>query len=97
MGASAPQTLTFAIYGPITRADLPGLCARVRALLEASGGAELALCDVHSVPADAVTVDAVARLALAARRHGCQIRMLGAAAGLRDLIAFMGLGDVLRS
>jgi len=34
MGSSAPHTISFAIVGPIARADLPGLCARVRRLLE---------------------------------------------------------------
>ena len=33
MTASAPQSIVFSIWGPITRADLPGLCERVCALL----------------------------------------------------------------
>jgi len=37
MAASAPQTVAFAIGGPITRADLPGLCAHICTLLERSG------------------------------------------------------------
>jgi len=61
------MALTFAITGPIARADLPGLCDRVCALLEESG-AGVALCDVSGVAVDAVTVDALARLQLAARR-----------------------------
>ena len=59
----------FVITGPITRADLPGLCGRVCALLERSD-AEIALCDVSGVEPDAVTVDALARLQLAAQRRG---------------------------
>jgi ABC-type transporter Mla MlaB component len=96
MATSPPSTITFAIWGPIERVDLPGLCDRVCRLLEGSG-ASLALCDVTGVAADAVTVDALARLQLAARRHGCPIRLCGASAGLRDLVAFMGLQDVLTS
>ena len=84
----------FAIRGPIVATDLSGLCDRVCALLQRSGSA-LAFCDVRGVNADAVTVDALARLQLAAHRRGCQVRLRGASADLRDLLAFMGLCDVL--
>ena len=84
----------FTIKGPIERDDLPGLHDRVCALLERSG-ATVAWCDVAGVDADAVTVDALARLQMAVRRHRCRIRLLGASDELRDLIAFMGLDDVL--
>ena len=93
MASLAPQT-TFAVHGPITRADLPGLCDRVCALLEGST-AGVAFCDVSSVQADAVTVDALARLQLAAHRHGCQVRLRNASAELLELVGFMGLRDVL--
>jgi ABC-type transporter Mla MlaB component len=94
MTATAPPTIVFAIGGPIERADLPQLCDRVCRLLERSR-AESALCDVSGVETDAVTVDALARLQLAARRHGCQIRLRHASSELRELVAFMGLCDVL--
>jgi ABC-type transporter Mla MlaB component len=94
MCASAPQTFTFAIRGPITRDDLPGLCKRVCGLLS-EGSAEIALCDVDEVDPDAVTVDALARLQLAARRHGCQVRLRRASSELLQLLDFMGLRDVL--
>jgi ABC-type transporter Mla MlaB component len=93
MPSSAP-TLAFAIRGPIARTDLPGLCDRVCALLESSD-AEVVLCDVRGVEHDAVTVDALARLQLAARRHGCRVRLRHAADPLCELVAFMGLADVL--
>ena len=86
--------ISFAIWGPIMPPDLPGLCDRVRGLL-ALNDAAVAWCDVRDVGADAVTVDALARLQLAARRHGCQVRLRGASDALRDLVALMGLGDVL--
>ena len=93
--ASLPEsTVAFTIEGPIARADLPGLCDRVCALLEQNGGG-VALCDVSSVDVDAVTVDALARLQLAARRHGCKVRLRHASSELLDLVAFMGLSDVL--
>jgi ABC-type transporter Mla MlaB component len=92
---SLPQTtIAFAIEGPIARDDLPGLCDRVCALLQESR-AGLALCDVRGVGVDAVTVDALCRLQLAARRHGCQVRLRNASRELLELVAFMGLEDVL--
>ncbi len=93
MGASAPRIVAFAIRGPITRADLPGLTDRVCALLRESPGG-VVLCDVRGVASDCVTVDALARLQLAAKRHGCRVR-LQASDELLELVAFMGLKDVL--
>ena len=94
MAARLPQKVAFAIRGPIVTADLPGLCAGVSALLEGSG-TEVALCDVSGLEPDAVTVDALARLQLAARRHGCQVRLRHASTALLELLAFMGLRDVV--
>ena len=92
---SAPtSTIVFAIDGPIARADLPGLCDRVCELLQRSRP-EVALCDVRGVDVDAVTVDALARLQLAARRHGCTVRLQNASSDLLELVAFMGLQNVL--
>jgi hypothetical protein len=50
---------------------------------------------VHGVEPDAVTVDALCRLQMAARRHSCRVRLRGASADLLDLVAFMGLTEVL--
>jgi ABC-type transporter Mla MlaB component len=86
--------LAFAVYGPIARADLPGLCDRVCALF-ASARPDLAICDVQGVEPDAVTVDALARLQLAAQRTGCRVLLRNASAELLELVAFMGLEDVL--
>jgi ABC-type transporter Mla MlaB component len=94
MTALPPSTVAFAVEGPIARSDLPGLCDRVCALLESSA-AGIALCDVSSVIVDAVTVDALARLQLAARRHGCRVRLRNASPDLLELLTFMGLRDVL--
>jgi ABC-type transporter Mla MlaB component len=94
MGGTGPYFVDFTISGPISRDDLPGLCDRVCALLCGSG-AGIARCDVRGVEPDAVTVDALARLQLAARRHGCRVRLEHASDELRELVAFMGLADVL--
>ena len=94
MATTDPRTTAFAIWGPIGREDLPGLCDRVCALL-AETDADVALCDVREVDADAVTVDALARLQLGARRHGCLVRLRNASDELRALVRFMGLTAVL--
>ncbi len=94
MADSGPTLVDFTITGPIARGDLPGLCDRVCALLSANG-AGIARCDVRGIEVDAVTVDALARLQLAAQRHGCRVRLRHASAELRELVAFMGLSDVL--
>ena len=94
MPTSEGNALTLVINGPIARADLPGLYRRVCGLLERRD-TPVALCEVERVNADAVTVDALARLQLAARRHGCQIRLQGASNELRELVCLMGLDDVL--
>ena len=52
-------------------------------------------CDVRSLPADATAIDLLARLQLAARRHGTELRLSGAPNALRELIAFCGLDSAL--
>jgi ABC-type transporter Mla MlaB component len=89
-----PTTIAFAIYGPIARDELPGLCGRVCALLRTERPGT-AFCDVHGVEPDAVTVDALCRLQLAASRCGCQVRLRQASPALLELVEFMGLRDVL--
>ena len=86
--------MDFSIWGPIARDDLPGLCDRVCNVLAESGGSDIR-CNVDGVAADAVTVDALARLQLAARRQGCRIHLRNASHDLLELVAFMGLRDVL--
>jgi ABC-type transporter Mla MlaB component len=94
MAANAQRTVAFAVRGPIAPSHLPGLCERMCSLLERSGAC-VALCDVRGVEPDAVSVDALARLQLAARRHACLVRLRNASSELRNLVAFMGLEDVL--
>jgi ABC-type transporter Mla MlaB component len=95
MAAPPGPTTVFTIRGPLDRADVPGLCARLRTSL-ADTASEIALCDVDSlVEPDLVTVDALARLQLAARRLGCAVRLRDASADLRGLLAFAGLEGVI--
>jgi hypothetical protein len=52
-------------------------------------------CDLRGVTPDAITVEALARLQLIARRNGCTLRLLNASAELLDVVEFMGLGRIL--
>ena len=87
--------IAFAIRGPIARADLPGLSDRVCATLRSGGAGGVAFVDVAGVEPDAVTVDALARLQLGAKRTGCRIRLRNASPDLLRLLAFLGLSDVV--
>jgi nitroreductase len=54
------------------------------------------VCDLGGpVDADAATIDILARLQLAARRLGLELRLRHASRELRELLAFAGLGEVL--
>jgi ABC-type transporter Mla MlaB component len=94
MATPEPHAVQLAIRGPIDRTDLPWLGERVCALMRESG-ADLVLCDVSAAEPSVVTVDALARLQLAAQRSGCRVRLRNPSSALRELVAFMGLGDVL--
>ena len=55
------------------------------------------VCDLSALgKADLETIDLLARLQLAARRHGRTIRFLHASPALHALIVFAGLDAVLR-
>jgi ABC-type transporter Mla MlaB component len=95
LASPEPRTILFVIGGPIGCADVPGLCERVRVLADGSD-AEVVVCDVGAlVDPDAVTVDALARLQLTARRLGRRVRLRHASAELRELLAFVGLDEVV--
>jgi len=51
--------------------------------------------DVGGLAADAVTVDVLAQLQLAARRLGRRVQLRNVSDDLRKLIAFAGLSEVL--
>ena len=94
MAVRTEKPVEFDVRGPIAPSDLAGLCDRVCALFGATR-AQVYLCDVRSVEPDAMTVDALARLQLAARRYGCRVRLRNASPELIDLVGFMGLTEVL--
>jgi len=60
-----------------------------------AGDPEKLVIDVRDAVADLAVVDALARLALIARRHGLRIRLCHASAELLDLIELAGLSEAL--
>jgi ABC-type transporter Mla MlaB component len=83
------------LSGPLTPAELRALCERVRALDRDPAG--VLVCDVTALTRpDAGTVDALARLGLAARQAGCELRLRRPVAALCELLDLCGLADVLR-
>ena len=93
--ADQRHSVTVEVPCLLGRDDLPALFARTCAQLARHPSCELLLCDVCGVAADAVAVDALARLALAARRSGCEVRLCGASQQLLALVELAGLADVL--
>ncbi len=94
--AVPPRPTVLTVAGRLEAADAPPLCELVRTSIRESN-ASTAICDVGDlVGVDAGTVDALARLRLTARRLGCELRLRGASGELLELLAFMGLGDVLQ-
>jgi ABC-type transporter Mla MlaB component len=94
MSAQPAKSVAFAISGRITREDVPALCDRACTLVRESG-ADTVECDVRGAGCDAVTVDALARLQLTARRSGFRMELRGACPTLVALLDFMGLSEVL--
>lgn len=90
----ATRSVSLAIAGPLTREDLPEVTERCCAFFSTYAGYRVE-CDVTGVGADAVTVDALARLQLVAQKNGCTVVLHNASAELCDLVELMGLTDVL--
>jgi ABC-type transporter Mla MlaB component len=90
----APVGLT--IRGPLRREDLPGLYARVCGRLAELPAGDVA-CGVTGLGADAVALEALARLQLAARGQGRRVLLVGASPALLDLVDLTGLTEVLLS
>ena len=83
------------LHGPIARGDLDAFCGRVVVLLEAAEAGPV-VCDVRALGRpDAVTVDALARLQLVARRHGRPLHLRAACEELQSLLRLMGLREIL--
>jgi len=59
-------------------------------------GPRTIFCDVSALDPDATAIDALARLQLCSRRVGLELRLRSASTELQELLAFVGLDEVLR-
>jgi|SRR5579884_783610 len=92
------QPLMLEIRGPLVREDLPGLHIRaMRRLSRRAGGATELELKLVRVAADAVAIDALATVALLARRSGCVVCLRRPDPELWRLIELSGLTEVFRS
>jgi len=89
-----PPPVQLVVRGPLHRWDLDGLSQRVCAVLSGLPG-RVVHCHLTNIEADAVAVDALARLQLVARREGCLVVLCDVTPELRELVNLLGLVDVL--
>ncbi|TML73736.1 MAG: STAS domain-containing protein [Actinobacteria bacterium] len=90
----AMTPLVLELDGELSRAALPSLSAHVQAVLDTHEH-DIVECDLAHAAADAVTVEALARLRLATLRRDCPLTLRGVTPELRQLIEFMGLRAAL--
>jgi ABC-type transporter Mla MlaB component len=93
MADPAARTLTFALRGALAREELPALADGIGWRLERAQPT-IALVDVAGLAADAVSLEALALIALHARRAGYRIHLHGCSSGLRAMIELAGLGEL---
>lgn len=87
--------ISFPVGPTVTRTDIPVVCADLAERLRGRGPG-VVTCDVTGIARpDVVTVEALARLRVTARRHGWRLVVSGAGPGLRQLVALLGLADAL--
>lgn len=91
----ASSAIFSAVRAMVARADVPALCADLAELLRGRAGG-VVVCDVADLAdPDLVTVEALVRLRLTARRHGWSLVVSGAGPDLLGLVRLLGLTDVL--
>jgi ABC-type transporter Mla MlaB component len=89
-----PKTIVLAVDS-LNPDDVPALIERMGPGV-VRGDATLILCDLARLAdADMATVDALARLALRARRMGCAVSLRDPSTELLELLGLAGLGEVL--
>lgn len=82
------------IQGHLEAMAIVALRKQLQSLIDS--GADLVICDVGMLDAwDLVTIDVLAHLTLMAQRLGCTIQVTGVCDQLAELIAFVGLNEVL--
>lgn len=96
MGREGIGEVVLTVDAPLSDAEVPDLCAAVERLLS-QHDIRLVTCDIGAiVDPDLAALDAVARMALTARRVGAAIEFQNACHGLLDLLELAGLTDVVR-
>jgi ABC-type transporter Mla MlaB component len=89
-----PKTIVL-VVDALEPGDVPDLLARMGPAT-VRGDARIILCDLARLAdADMATVDALARLALRARRMGCAVSLRDPSTELLELVGLAGLGEVL--
>jgi ABC-type transporter Mla MlaB component len=93
--ATTPNALV--VTGQVTRAEVPGLCAELEALLSGPSAVTWVDCDVGGVVhPDLALVEAIARLGLVARRAGdVELRLRNVPPELGSLLELVGLSGVV--
>jgi ABC-type transporter Mla MlaB component len=95
MGLSAQPEPTVVVGTRLTPGDVLDLWDIAGPLLDAAPGRSL-VCDVTALTVvDCGTIDALARMALRARRHGSRVHLRNASRELRELLALCGLAAVV--
>lgn len=90
-----PGGTVLVMSGPVARDAIPAMCERARRLLQGCDAGPVA-CDVGALAEpDAITIDALARLQLTARRLGRRVELRSASEELEDLLTLTGLLGVL--
>ena len=90
-----PGGTVLVMSGPVARDAIPAMCERARRLLQGCDAGPVA-CDVGALAEpDAITIDALARLQLTARRLGRRVELRSACEELEDLLTLTGLLGVL--
>ena len=89
-----PKTIVL-VVDSLEPGDVPALLEPIGPGM-VRGDATIILCDLARLAdADMATVDALARLALRARRMGCAVSLRDPSTELLELVGLAGLGEVL--
>lgn len=84
------------VAGAITRAEVPGLCERLRVLVELRD-LEVVICEVGALHVDLDAVHALASMQLTARRLGGRLCLHHATIELQALLTLCGLEQLMSS
>jgi ABC-type transporter Mla MlaB component len=94
--AAGRPAVVLRVDGPLTDLAVDRLCAQLQVVMRPSDVTQVT-CEIGPlVDADARTLDALARLQLTARQLGGEIRLSRASSAVLELLAFAGLGDIVR-